>query len=333
MVISLESAILGGYLSNEVQGSITGQIHLAGQKRPLRIELDGNFLRDIAGCRVDFLNPLPDSDGDLCRSLSLTQNGQAGVMTASHRAGRLPRRRLAGMQPMAEPPGLKNLVFLEWFNQDGQRVLIQSWHLQLRVSAPQWRLSKDGETAQLRQNRARRKHFLLNRNRPPSTKGRRDVPKDEGLSLPPVTSDDSFTATDTLPPPGSKGEKRPSVQRARRSADLALELRRFEMLMQSTTGAGEMRPTVLQLLTSVSDLAAHLGHALKQFASGGRSQWHFLIVDLEQSLPVFTAGVNACDRLMKQIPTGADSKWLGTLHRCLLSVELRMRELLMLLRE
>lgn len=336
MVICLESSVLGGYLTNEVPGLVTGMVHLAGQKRPLRIELTGNFLRDIAGCRVDFLNPLPDTDTETVKAVSLTQTGHAGVMTASHRAGRLPRRKstLVDGWVLPDPPGLKNLAFFEWFNQDRQRILIQSWHLQLRVSAPRWQLSKDAETAQLRQNRARRKHFLLNRSRenPSAATPVSEIP---GPVLDnPFTGDDAtrdpFAATETMPAPEAEPGRKVDNP-VERSAALAEELRRFERLIQNHVEAGS-RPAVLRLLATVADLAAHLTHALRQFADGGRTQWHFLVVDLEQSLPIFGAALNACDRLIQQSPAGTDARWLGSLQRCLLTVELRMRELLQLLR-
>lgn len=329
MVICLESSVLGGYLTNEVPGLVTGTIHLAGQKKPLQVELTGNFLRDIAGCRVDFLNPLPDTDLDVVKELALEQRGSTGVMTASHRAGRLPRRRslLSAGYAMPEPSGLKNLIFFEWFNQQDQRILMQSWHLQLRVSAPHWRLSKDAETAQLRQNRARRKHFLLNR--------RKQQPAEDALAAP--TLSDPFSPVETLrdpfapPPAAPEPAKSEPAHPVQRSASLAEDLRRFENLLQSS-GDVRSQPAVSRLLTTVGDLAAHLSLALRGFSEGNRTQWQYLVVDLEQSLPIFGAGVNACDRLLREAPIGTDTQWLTLMHRCLLSVELRMRELLMMLR-
>lgn len=333
MVICLESSVLGGYLSNEVPGLVTGTIHLAGQKKPLQVELNGNFLRDIAGCRVDFLNPLPDTDPELVQALALEQRGHTGVMTASHRALRLPRRKsaLAAGYAMPEPAGLKNLIFFEWFNQENQRVLMQSWHLQLRVSAPQWHLSREAETAQLRQNRARRKHFLLNRRKnPPATDGLAAPTLSDPFS-PTEAPGDPFSMTETRTP-GKPPKKNEPAHPAQRSAGLAEDLRRFENLLQSS-GDVESQPAVSRLLTTVGDLAAHLSRALRGFSEGSRTQWHFLVVDLEQSLPIFGAGVNACDRLLKEAPRGTDTQWLTLMHRCLLSVELRMRELLMMLRD
>jgi hypothetical protein len=336
MVICIESSVLGGYLSNEVPGLVTGMLHLAGQRQPMRIELTGNFLRDIAGCRVDIHNPLPEADATKIGAMELSQAGQTGVMTASYRVGKIARRKstLVGGYALPEPPGLKNLLFFEWFNQQGQRVLIQSWHLQLRVSTPRWQLSKDAEMALIRQNRARRKHFLLgNKSKPkPPPAETLAAPTLEDPFAPDDTTRDPFLALDTLPSPSSKAEADIPVDPLRRAAALAEELRRFEWIMAGKSDV-RSRPAVLHLLATVTDLAAHLSHALKQFAEMGKARWHFLVTDLEQSLPIFGAALNACDRLMAQSNPETDMNWLENLHRCLLTVELRMRELLMLLRE
>ncbi len=48
----------------------------AGVKAP-------DFLRDIAGCRIEFVNPVPDSKGDLMEMLSPQQEGFVGEMSAA----------------------------------------------------------------------------------------------------------------------------------------------------------------------------------------------------------------------------------------------------------
>lgn len=74
-------------------------------------------------------------------------------------------------------------------------------------------------------------------------------------------------------------------------------------------------------------------HVLRQFADSEKDQWRlFLVVDLEQSLPLFAAALNATDKLVQQHPDGADMEWLAGVQACLLNIELRMRELLGLLR-
>lgn len=329
MLICLDSSIISGYLSNEVPGLVTGMFHLAGQDRPLRIELTGNFLRDIAGCSIELKNPIPEADLAHISRLASHQYGYVGQMTASHRVLKVPRsRKHAG--PFTEPDGLKNLLFLEWFNMEKQRVLIQSWHLQVTVTAPRWQLSPQAEKAQIRQNRARRKQFLL---------GGREV-----------------TGPETEPPLNAVTEPRPTgeLSRAMDSApndpqatatpfgtsfalinqatsELSLELRRFEALL-AAPGELQSRPAVLKLLATAGDLAAHLSHALKNFASLKSTQWQFLLTDLEQSLPLFHAALTACDKLVDQTAPGTDLRWMMGVQRSLLSITSNIEQLMKWLR-
>ena len=339
MIICLESSLLGGYLSNEVPGLVTGVLHLAGQNQPVRVELVGNFLRDIAGCRVDFHNPLPDANESYVAAISPMQHGYCGLMSASSRVVKLPRRRSqsGSVLTLPEPPGLKNLLFFEWFNQDHQRILIQSWHLHLRVSSPRWQLTKEEEAALLRQNRARRKHFLLGASRNAKSADALHSPGFDDPFQPSKPGADPFGAINADPalepprqtPASSQGNA--GLDPVTRSHALAKELRRFQSLLVFNEEV-RTRPAVLRLLSTVADLAAHLIHVLRQFAEAQKDQWQFLVVDLEQSLPLFAAALNATDKLVHAHPHGADMEWLAGVQASLLNIELRMRELLSLLR-
>lgn len=336
MIICLESSILGGYLSNEIPGLVTGILHLAGRKQPVRIELVGNFLRDIAGCRVEFHNPLPEGNEGQVEVMSDLQHGYSGVMTASYRVAKLPRRRSreGGVSTLPVPPGLKNLLFFEWFNQDHQRILIQSWHLVLRVSPPCWQLTKEEETVLLRQNRARRKHFLLSDGRDGKAPDALRSPGLDDPFQPTKPGSDPFGAVRVDPPQkntGKAGRRNDADYPVIRATALAQELRRFQGLLVFNEEV-RTRPAVLRLLSTVADLAAHLVHVLKQFSGSEKKQWQLLVVDLEQSLPLFAAALNATDKLVQQNPGGADMEWLAGVQACLLNIELRMRELLALLR-
>ncbi|MEI6536774.1 MAG: hypothetical protein WCN98_15615, partial [Verrucomicrobiaceae bacterium] len=127
MTIHLSSAVVHGHISNEIPGLITGCLHLAGRAQKLNLQFDGNFLSDIAGCRIDFTNPVPEALPDQ-PLLQTAQTGNSGEMTASRRILRTPRRNRPRNFPAT---GLKNLIFFEWFNVQNQRVLIQSWHWSL----------------------------------------------------------------------------------------------------------------------------------------------------------------------------------------------------------
>lgn len=334
MILCLESSLLGGYLSNEVPGLVTGQLHVAGMKQPLQVELVGNFLRDIAGCRLDLHNPLPHGDLGKDTPLTALQQGFSGVMTASYRVVKMPRRRVSSPSPLPEPQGLKNLLFLEWFNQQGQRLLIQSWHLQLRVSAPQWRMTEIEEAGFLRQARARRKHFLLHQR---DAQDRANALHAPGMPDPFEPHDlgtvDPFADLDSQEeqePPVKSGASS-SRSPVRRSQALARELRRFGQLLNFGEDV-RTRPAVMRLLSTVADLTAHLVHVLRQFSDSQTAPWHLLVVDLEQSLPLFAAALNATDKMMLHASPGTDLDWLAMVQASLLNIELRMRELLTLLR-
>jgi hypothetical protein len=338
MILCLESSLLGGYLSNEVPGLVTGMLHVAGSNQPVRVEMVGNFLRDIAGCRVDLHNPLPHGDLDEVAWLAPQQFGFSGVMTASYRVAKLPRRRSSGANEvlLPEPQGLKNLLFLEWFNQQSQRVLIQSWHLQMRVSAPRWKMSEQEEATLLRQARARRKHFLLNQR---GTQDKANALHAPGMPDPfephDLGSGDPFATLEESPSSlqaENRNERKPSRKSpAKRSEALAEELRRFEHLLVFNEEV-RTRPAVMHLLSTVADLTAHLVHVLRQFSDSKNAHWPLLVVDLEQSLPLFAAALNATDKMILQANPGTDLGWLSMVQASLLNIELRMRELLTMLR-
>lgn len=165
MDIHLSNSVIGGYLTNEVPNSVTGMVHLAGNKHPLRVELNGNFLRDIAGCRIEFVNPVPHARSSTTGQLSVHQDGHVGEMSASRRINRMMRKNAPPVSPALQhsADGLKNLLYLEWFNSQQQRVIIQAWHWTLRVSPRRWEVHRELELLQLRAIRERRRAFFLSR--------------------------------------------------------------------------------------------------------------------------------------------------------------------------
>lgn len=163
MDIHLSHRLVSGHLSNEIPNVITGLLYLAGVRQPLHLQLQGNFLRDIAGCRIEVVNPNPLTDSDL--DLTTLQQGFAGEMTASRRLRQLQKRHqtVGGQQTSTHITSLKNVLYLEWFNQH-QRIHIVSDSFIYNVGPPQWLLSREEELNQLRDIRLRRKQFFLNGN-------------------------------------------------------------------------------------------------------------------------------------------------------------------------
>ena len=54
--------VLRGEVDNRVRGKITGTLWLAGRRDPVRLELEGDGLPDIAGRLLKFCNPHPPTE-------------------------------------------------------------------------------------------------------------------------------------------------------------------------------------------------------------------------------------------------------------------------------
>ncbi|HSI63399.1 MAG TPA: hypothetical protein VLE43_09780, partial [Candidatus Saccharimonadia bacterium] len=165
MDLQLSNAVLTATFSNEIPNLVTGTIQLAGEQHVIHVELQGNFLSDIAGCCLEITNHVPKTDIALLSQLHRHQYGTAGEMTASRRITQSLRKSAPPASVAIAPPkgSLKNLLFFEWFNEQRQRVLIHAWHWTLRVSPPRWTLTRAQELAQIKAARLRRKDHLLTR--------------------------------------------------------------------------------------------------------------------------------------------------------------------------
>jgi hypothetical protein len=165
MDLQLSNAVLTATFSNEIPNLVTGTIQLAGAQHAIYVELQGNFLSDIAGCSIEIINHVPKTDNALLSKLHRHQIGIAGEMTASRRITQSLRKSAPPISMAIAPPkgSLKNLLFFEWFNEQRQRVLIHAWHWTLRVSSPRWSLTRAQELAQIKAARLRRKDHLLTR--------------------------------------------------------------------------------------------------------------------------------------------------------------------------
>jgi len=77
--------LIGGELNNTVPGRVTGWLVFVGMDKPVKLDLVGDFHRDIRGTKVRLRNPHPTQDGDRVKYLagfSPIQTGEAGDMTA-----------------------------------------------------------------------------------------------------------------------------------------------------------------------------------------------------------------------------------------------------------
>jgi len=112
--------LIGGELNNSVPGKVTGWIMFVGMDKPVKLDLMGDFHRDIRGTKVRIRNPNPTQDGDRVKYLegfSPIQTGDVGDMTA-------------GFPPADYVSGY---VYLEWYSEQNGRVVLELDQDQIEV--------------------------------------------------------------------------------------------------------------------------------------------------------------------------------------------------------
>ena len=163
MAFRLDKAIVRGEISNQVRGQVTGKLWLLGRKEPVEISLKGNCLRDLAGCRLTFENPLPRREPS-SEQLSSQQKGVTGDMTASRKA-KVPTvnddeliQLLHSKVPV--PFVFANILYLEWFSEANGRVVVESSGFRLEISEPAWSMSAPEEEVQVGESQENFYRFL-----------------------------------------------------------------------------------------------------------------------------------------------------------------------------
>ena len=160
MAHRIEGAVVWGEIDNTTEGSTTGRLWLLGRDAPVRLELEGDCWRDLAGTRLTFRNPRPHETA----GIASLQRGLVGDMTAS-RKSRIP---LCGPGECLErqargeeiPAVWKNLLSLEWFSESDGRVVIESTDFDLHLSERTWSMDEDAEEAQKLANLQAMRDFL-----------------------------------------------------------------------------------------------------------------------------------------------------------------------------
>jgi len=119
------------------------------------------------------------------------------------------------------------------------------------------------------------------------------------------------------------------------SAELALERRRFEMLLGDPRGAAAIPARrCCGSPTTAGDLAAHLSHALKHFATLKSSQLAVPArTDWKQSLPSFIMRRSPRATSWRHQPApGTDLRWMLGVQRSLTSITCGSEQLMKWLR-
>ncbi len=151
MAWRIDDAVAHGEIDNTVEGRTTGLIWIEGREEPLRLELDGDCWRDLAGTKLVFQNPSPVASKDAV-SLETVQKGVVGDMTASRKTKVAVGEAQEILASAPDEPEMRfewrNALYLEWFSESNGRVVIESVNYRLEISDREWQMDEDAEEAQ-----------------------------------------------------------------------------------------------------------------------------------------------------------------------------------------
>src|SRR6218665_1289233 len=143
MAWRIHEYVLRGEIDNRSRDRVTGRIWLAGIPEPLELVMLGHCQPDLAGCLLEFENPLPIPLGT--RPPASQQKGNAGTITAARkvRVFDVPLADACLMLGRGEEPPehMANSIYIEWFSKLSGNVVIESTDYVLSVSEPAWRFS------------------------------------------------------------------------------------------------------------------------------------------------------------------------------------------------
>ncbi|MCB1069578.1 MAG: hypothetical protein KDL31_04430 [Kiritimatiellae bacterium] len=158
MAWRLKHSVIRGEFSNREENRITGRLWLVDRDEVITMDLEGNFLRDLAGCQITFTNPEPTPGEDT--GLHACQVGVSGDMTASRKVRVMdlpPEEIVLEQMPLvpdrSQPTRYANALYLEWFSDYDGRVVIESTDFSISVSEPAWHMTSEEEAEQEESNR------------------------------------------------------------------------------------------------------------------------------------------------------------------------------------
>jgi hypothetical protein len=149
----IHKSILKGEIDNRERGRVRGSIWFASREKPVTLDLTGNCLRDLAGCRVHFHNPAASTAAAERTDLAEVQKGRAGEITTTRKVRVLDvpleeARRLT-KENKTPPEHTADALYIEWFSEPDGRVVIESTDFAIDVSTPKWTLSLKEEEEQI----------------------------------------------------------------------------------------------------------------------------------------------------------------------------------------
>jgi hypothetical protein len=166
MAWRIDEQVVRGEIDNRTRDKVTGRIWLVNRAEPLELSLDGNPWRDLAGLRLEFINPQPAANDELLRGLHSNQEGCVGDITASRKTKvpDIPMSEIGDYYKTGKkfPWHWGNVLYLEWFSLGNGRVVIESASFELKLSplASTWQMSELEEQTQRTANNERLQNFI-----------------------------------------------------------------------------------------------------------------------------------------------------------------------------
>ncbi|HXD01069.1 MAG TPA: hypothetical protein VN048_17140 [Verrucomicrobiae bacterium] len=164
MAFRIHDSVVRGEIDNRLKGVVRGKIWVEGRDSPVVLELQGNAWPDLAGCLLTFTNPLKRIPHQHLDSLHPMQRGGIGDLTASRkvRVFDVPLPEALDMIRRKEKPPehMANCLYLEWLSEKNGRVVIESADYELKISAPEWRMTPEDEADRATQAAASMTKFI-----------------------------------------------------------------------------------------------------------------------------------------------------------------------------
>ena len=158
MAWRIDEQLVRGEIDNRERGRVKGRLWFVGMAEPVRLDLQGNAWRDVAGHLIRFTNPRPKAGPpDVLKGFARVQRGVVGDITASRKV-KVPDcsmeevMRLVG-EGKRFPWHWGNSLYLEWHSERNGRVVIESATFAIEIDPDaSWRMSKAEEARQQEEN-------------------------------------------------------------------------------------------------------------------------------------------------------------------------------------
>jgi hypothetical protein len=160
MAWRIDESVIRGEIDNRTRGRVTGRIWFEGVTAPVELDLAGNAWRDLAGRKLEFVNPVavkPPLLTSTDAGFGLQQQGVIGDCTASRRV-KVPEVSMGELMELYRqrkpfPWHWGNSLYLEWFSVVNGRVVIESASFLLTVSSDiTWDMTPEEEVTQRKKN-------------------------------------------------------------------------------------------------------------------------------------------------------------------------------------